>query len=481
VPAGHRTKRRRDVVRRKLVVADVLGLAAGFAVMQLLLGTSNADDRVSFASEAVLFLASLPIWVALARAAGLYSRDEERPEHTTIDDLVGVFQLVTVCVWLIFVVATLSGLASPDLEKWVLFWFLAIVLVSAARALARLVARRSPDYRQDAVVVGTDKTGQLLARKIMQHPEFGIDLIGFVDPSPRELRTELSNVPVLGGPEELPELVERLDLDRVVIGFSGLTDRKLMELARTLQLQGVQVDVIPRLYEAIGPNARIHSLEGVQLVSLPPIRMSRDALVLKRAFDLVGASLLLLLTWPLFVALAVWIKLDSPGPVLFRQTRLGLNEHPFEALKFRTMRADTSSEEHRAYVRRLMSADAAPEHGGLYKLERPQEVTQVGSFLRRSSLDELPQLWNVLRGQMSLVGPRPCIPYETELFAPHHFERFSVPAGITGLWQVKARAHATFVEALELDVLYARSRSFGLDVLLLLQTPLQVLRSKGTR
>ena len=183
---------------------------------------------------------SLPIWVALARATGLYSRDEERPEHTTIDDLVGVFQLVTVCVWLIFVVVDSVGVrASPDLGKWVLFWFLAIVFVSGARALARLVARRSPDYGQNAVVVGTDKTGQLLARKIMQHPEFGIDLVGFVDASPRELRTgAVGRAGRSGRPEELSELVERLDLDRVVIGFSGLTDRQLMELARTTAAAG---------------------------------------------------------------------------------------------------------------------------------------------------------------------------------------------------------------------------------------------------
>ena len=120
------------------------------------------------------------------------------------------------------------------------------------------------------------------------------------------------------------------------------------------------------------------------------------------------------------------------GPVLFRQTRLGLDQRPFTALKFRTMRSDTSSDEHREYVRRAMSSDATPEESGLYKLERPDVVTRAGRFLRKTSLDELPQLLNVVRGDMSLVGPRPCIPYETELFEEHHFERFSVPAGVDG-------------------------------------------------
>jgi lipopolysaccharide/colanic/teichoic acid biosynthesis glycosyltransferase len=167
--------------------------------------------------------------------------------------------------------------------------------------------------------------------------------------------------------------------------------------------------------------------------------------------------------------------------VLFRQTRLGLDQRPFTALKFRTMRSDTSSDEHRDYVRRAMTSDKTPEGSGLYKLERPDAVTRPGQFLRKTSLDELPQLWNVLRGDMSLVGPRPCIPYETELFEDHHFERFSVPAGLTGLWQVTARARSPFVEALELDVHYARSWSFWGDIVLLLKTPVQVVRPKATR
>jgi lipopolysaccharide/colanic/teichoic acid biosynthesis glycosyltransferase len=145
------------------------------------------------------------------------------------------------------------------------------------------------------------------------------------------------------------------------------------------------------------------------------------------------------------------------------------------------MRVETSPDEHQEYIRTVMSSDANPEENGLYKLERQEAVTRAGRFLRKTSLDELPQLLNVLRGDMSLVGPRPCIPYETEHFEPHHFERFTVPAGITGLWQVKARAHSTFGEALDMDVRYARSRSFGLDLALLLQTPLVVCRPRATR
>ena len=186
------------------------------------------------------------------------------------------------------------------------------------------------------------------------------------------------------------------------------------------------------------------------------------------------------MTAPVFAYAALRIKLDSPGPVLFRQTRLGEDMHEFTAFKFRTMRVDSDQETHRKYVESIMTTKANPVAGGLYKLDRTNEITRFGRWLRKTSLDELPQLLNVLRGDMSLVGPRPCIPYETQYFQPHHFERFLVPAGLTGLWQVTARARTTFAEALDMDVAYARSWSLGLDARILLLTPLVLLRKAAT-
>jgi len=144
------------------------------------------------------------------------------------------------------------------------------------------------------------------------------------------------------------------------------------------------------------------------------------------------------------------------------------------------MREGADEAPHREYIRQIMSVDAVPTSNNLYKLDRGDDVTRVGRWLRSRSLDELPQLFNVLRGDMSLVGPRPCIPYELELFAPHQFERFLVPAGLTGLWQVEARAHSTFVEALDLDVGYVRGWSLGLDLRLLMRTPLLIFRKRET-
>jgi lipopolysaccharide/colanic/teichoic acid biosynthesis glycosyltransferase len=156
-----------------------------------------------------------------------------------------------------------------------------------------------------------------------------------------------------------------------------------------------------------------------------------------------------------------------------------MNMRPFTALKFRTMNVDAGDDAHRDFIKRTMSAAAAVGSNGIYKLDRGDAVTGFGRWLRKTSLDELPQLVNVLRGDMSLVGPRPCIPYETENFKPHHFERFLVPAGLTGLWQVTARAKSTFGEALDMDVAYARGWTLGLDLRLICRTPFELLRQRG--
>jgi lipopolysaccharide/colanic/teichoic acid biosynthesis glycosyltransferase len=201
---------------------------------------------------------------------------------------------------------------------------------------------------------------------------------------------------------------------------------------------------------------------------------------IKRGADLVGATFLILVTAPVMAVIALLIRRDSAGPVFFRQERLGQDMKPFTALKFRTMRIDVDQSAHREYIQHTMDARVAPTSNGLYKLEREDAVTASGRWLRKTSLDELPQLINVLRGEMSLVGPRPCIAYETEHFEPHHFDRFLVLPGITGLWQVTARAQATFREALDMDVAYARGWSLGLDLRLLCRTPLQVFGRRAT-
>jgi lipopolysaccharide/colanic/teichoic acid biosynthesis glycosyltransferase len=295
------------------------------------------------------------------------------------------------------------------------------------------------------------------------------------------MRSDLGDLPVLGSVDELPALVDKLDVERVVVAFSNDSPAETARIVRSVRDRDVQVDIVPRLYELVGPHVKVHSVESLPLVGLPTVKRFPFSRTLKRIGDVVGAAGLLILTAPFF-AYATWrIRRESPGPAFFRQTRLGKGMRPFTVLKFRTMRVDTDDSAHREFIQQTMSASAAPAENGLYKLERDDAIFPFGRFLRRTSLDELPNLINVLRGEMSLVGPRPCLEYEVEHFAPHHFERFAVQQGITGLWQVTARAHATFGEALDMDVAYARNWSLGLDLWLLLRTPLHVLRRKGTR
>ena len=274
--------------------------------------------------------------------------------------------------------------------------------------------------------------------------------------------------------------MRRFDIERVIVAFGGQSQEETLATIRSLNQLDVYVDLVPRLFEIVGPSGRIHSIEGLPLIDLPPVRLSRSTRLVKRTIDIAGALVGLLVTAPLFLVVPILIRRESPGPALFRQTRLGEHMRRFTVLKFRTMRVDADEECHREFIRATMDAGAAPQANGLYKLDRGTDITRIGAFLRRTSLDELPQLLNILRGDMSLVGPRPCIPYETQFFEPRHFERFLVPAGLTGLWQVTARAHSTFGEALDMDVAYARGWSIGLDLTLVLRTIRQVFTRKGT-
>jgi exopolysaccharide biosynthesis polyprenyl glycosylphosphotransferase len=464
------------LVRRVLLVADLFGLVSAFVITQIFLGGVLHHVRQDVLELFVLFIISLPAWVVVAKLYGLYERDEERTDHATTDDVVGVFHLVTVGVWVLYAGAWLTGITTPQLGKTALFWALAILFVTGGRSIGRSLARRSPLYVQNAVVVGAGDVGQLVALKYLHHPEYGIRLVGLVDDEPEERREELQQVDVLSTDRFL-ELVREGRIERVVVAFAPEPAVELLALVRELRKSGVQIDIVPRLFQVVPPNVDVHSVEGIALLGLKPARMSRSSRLVKRSIDVLGSGLLLILTAPLSAVIAVRIKLDSSGPVLFRQTRLGEDMREFTALKFRTMTDRNHDAEHRKYVRSSMSTVAHAHKSGLYK--PAPDVTKVGRWLRSTSLDELPQLINVLKGDMSLVGPRPCIPSELEFFEPHHFERFLVPAGITGLWQVRARSRSTFVEALEMDVAYARGWSLALDLRLLCRTPLQVIRRRG--
>jgi exopolysaccharide biosynthesis polyprenyl glycosylphosphotransferase len=463
-----------------LLAADVVGLLAAFFATELIFLGNQLVDNVGIGEESLIFVLVLPAWIVAAKLYGLYDRDEERATHSTADEVVSVFHLITVGVWLFYATSWLVGFYKPDQAKLATFWLLALLGVAGMRSAARTLARRHRAYIQNTVVVGAGDVGQLIGRKLLQHPEYRINLVGFVDAAPKELRRDLADVQLIGEPDDIVEIVGRYEVDRVILAFSQDRHEQMLQLVRALRKHDVQIDVVPRLFEAVSPSAPVHGIEGLPLLSAAPARIPRSSRLLKRSLDFVGAAILIALTAPLMALIALLVRRDSSGPVFFRQARLGMDMHEFTLLKFRTMRDGTDDAPHREYLKQIMSVDALPSANNLYKLDRSDAVTRVGAWLRKTSLDELPQIFNVLRGEMSLVGPRPAIPYELELYAPHHFERFIVPAGLTGLWQVEARAHSTFGEALDLDVVYARSWSLGLDLRLLLRTPLLMLRKRET-
>lgn len=470
---GHRRSR---LVRRALVLADLLGLSLAYFIATLVV---SGDGILGSTKELGVFVVSLPCWVLVANLHGLYNRDEQRTEHSTTDDIVAVFHLVTVGAWLLILTSRLAGRDRPGLYGLVAFWLLSVFTVSLSRRLVRQLCRRSRAYQQNTVIVGAGDIGQLICRKLMKHPEYGANVVGFVDRTPRIRRADLpEHLAVLGGPERLGEIIRELDVERVVIAFSKESASELLALLRQLHPFDVQIDLVPWLFELIGLRVSVHSVEGLPLLGLPHGRRSTSARILKRAIDVAGAGLGLIVLSPLMAFIALRIRLDSPGPVLFRQTRLGEGMKEFTALKFRTMRIAAKSNEEPTYLSAITPDQASLEANGLFNLERADTVTGFGRWLRRTSLDELPELINVLRGDMSLVGPRPCVPDEAECLAPQHLERFLMPQGLTGLWQVTARTSSTHLETLELDTAYVRDWSLWLDLRLLLRTPLQVLRQR---
>ncbi len=431
--------RRKRLVPLTLVLADLLCLCLAFALSSVWWRGSSR--------EFALFVLTLPCWLLIAQLHGLYRRDGERPDHRTTDELAAIFHLVTIGAWLLLVVSRLAGWTQPRVLAVAILWLLASCLLPLARALARRLCKLSTAYQQNTVILGAGDIGQLICRKLIKHPDYGANVVGMVDAVPKARRPDLpEHITILGGSDRLPEIVKSLDVERVVVAFSDASVSELLAILREVRSLDIQVDLVPWLFELVGPRASAHMIEELPLIGLPPRRRTTTARALKRTIDIVGSALGLIVLFPLMAYIAVRIRRDSPGPVLVRQTRLGAFMKEFTALEFRTMRVDTNAR------------------------------TGVGRWLRRASLDELPRLINVLKGDMSLVGPRPFLPYEAENLASRHLDRFGVPPGLTGLWQVTARGDSTYLEALDLDGAYVRDWSLGLDLQLLLRTPLRILR-----
>jgi exopolysaccharide biosynthesis polyprenyl glycosylphosphotransferase len=473
IPAVRSRARRDWLVRRLLLAADLLALLVAFGLTEaLFIGDNPSIDHLGILTEAIVFVATLPLWVVGAKVYGLYDRDARNPDHSTVDEIPSIFHFVTVVVWLFFAFSWITGLTNPSQLKLGTFWALAIGAVIGLRATARSVARRQPAYVQNAIIIGAGDVGQLMARKLLNHSEYGINLVGFIDAQPKERREGLGDLTILGSLGDVPELVRRFDIERVVIAFSNESHEATLELIRSLKDLDVHIDIVPRLFEIVGPRLSINAVEGVPLVSIPPLRLPRSSRFVKRALDLSLSLAGLVLVAPFFALIALLIKLDSRGPVLFTQTRMGSRDRTFRMYKFRTMVESADVEKSALkHLNKHANGDAR-----MFKVPRDPRVTRVGRFLRRFSLDELPQLVNVVKGEMSLVGPRPLVLDEDEFVSTWARRRLALRPGMTGLWQVLGRTDIPFDEMVKLDYLYVTNWTLAGDLKILARTIPAVVR-----
>jgi len=461
--------RRGWLMRRLLLLADLIGLTIAVLMSHLAFPSSPRVDDISTSGEFFLLIGfGLPLWVVLAKLYGLYESDEEKADHSIVDEFFKVFHLVTVGVWLFFIGVSWTGIANPPLGRLVALWILAVVFVTVGRASGRAVCRRRIAYLQNVVVVGAGDVGQMVARKILSHHEYGLNLVGFVDAQPKELSDELAHVAVLGTTDDLARVVDLLDVERIIVAFSNDSAEDTLAVIRAVQDFDVHIDIVPRLFEVVGSKVNMHTVEGISLVGLPPFRLSRSSRLMKRAMDVVLGSVGLILLTPVFVAVACLIKLDSRGPVLFRQTRMGAGEKCFRIYKFRTMRAD--AELVKKDLAHLNMHAVSGAEARMFKIPNDPRITRFGAFLRRSRIDELPQLINVVRGDMSLVGPRPLILEEDQHIVDWGRRRLNLKPGITGLWQALGASDIPFDEMVKLDYLYVTNWSLLEDVRLMCRT-----------
>jgi exopolysaccharide biosynthesis polyprenyl glycosylphosphotransferase len=466
--------RRGWLMRRLLLDADVLGLVVAYVVAVELAPPASSPDRVEPIWEILLFVATLPLWVLLARIYGLYDRDEERTDHSTVDDVVGVVQVVTLGTWSFLVLTHVVGLPYPNLGRLIVFWLLAIILVPVLRAASRSVGRRQAAYVQNVIIVGSGHVARLLADKIQKHPEYGLRVVGFVDRDSGAVGFA-GSARLLGTTDDLPSLVREYGAQRVAIAFSTDSHDQTLRVIRSMQDTDVQIDIVPRMFEVLGTNAQLHTIEGMPLVGLPSPRLSGSSQFLKRSLDLSASALGLVLLAPVFVVVAAAIKLDSRGPVFFRQVRMGANGRAFRVYKFRTMVDD--AEEQKPGVAHLNMHNGGDSR--MFKVPDDPRVTRVGRFLRRWRIDELPQLLNVLTGRMSLVGPRPLILAEDQHVASWARRRLELKPGMTGLWQVLGASDIPFEEMTKLDYLYVTNWSLREDLRLILLTLPALARARA--
>lgn len=353
-------------------------------------------------------------------------------------------------------------------------WALMVVFLGLARLLEdglRGMLRRRGIGVVRLLLVGAGDVGRSIMQRLVAQPGLGYEVVGFVDDDSEKLQ-DIGRFKALGVTDNIPRLVTELAVDEVIITLPWLSHGKVLAIMSHCQQRGVQVKVVPDLYQISMNQVDIDELNGIPLIGLREPSLQVTSQLVKRGIDILVSLLALIALSPVLIATALSIVIDSPGPVIFPQIRVGQNGRTFTLYKFRSMRTGADEEKDRL-------RQATETNGVTFKLKADPRRTRVGRFIRRTSLDELPQFYNVLRGEMSLVGPRPAIPAEVEQYEDWHRKRMLVKPGLTGLWQVMGRSELPFEEMVMLDIFYIENWSLPMDLKILLRTIPSVLSGRG--
>ncbi|MGI8440036.1 MAG: sugar transferase [Thermoleophilaceae bacterium] len=453
-----------SVLRRLLLGADIIAALVG-GMVAATVGGMDLQALYLFTGAVALG------WPAVTFVCGLYTAEDLSSWASGIGDTPRLLFATLAASWPLLAIASLLG-AEHAAAAAIVAALATAALSVPTRGLARGFAHSSEPLRQRTVIVGSGVVAGQVVEKLERHSEFGLTPIGIVDDDVHDLGHP--DLPTLGGLEDLPDVLEDHAVDRVLIAFSRASHEELLRVVRSCRDRSVAVDVVPRLFEFLEGARALDQLGGMPLLSIGAHRLSPSSHFAKRVLDVAVSGVGLLLLAPLFAVIALAIKLESRGPVFFRQVRAGREAKTFKLVKFRSMYAD--AEKRKAeFVAENQATD-----GVMFKIHSDPRITRVGSHLRRLSLDELPQLWNVLCGEMSLVGPRPLIlPESNALDQSWQVRRLDLRPGLTGPWQVTGRSEVPFQEMIRFDYQYVAGWSLARDVEILMATVPAVLSGRG--
>lgn len=433
------------------------------------------EEAVFYGSVIAALMVTSPVLFLALKVAGMY---DPRTRVRILDRIPRIVGATNAYLVFLLVMSFFLDSSVSTRGYLIVFWALAILCLFTGRMILQLslrVAGINDVVMRNTLIVGAGKVGKQVARKLVRHEAFGLRPVGFVDDDPlfrRFQEPELKDLRVLGGIANLQDIIREFEVEKVIIAFSGTGSEQLLDLASRCNRAGVECSIVPRLFEVITDEIKVNEIGGIPLIKLRDKKITGYRKLLKDLEDYVLAAAALLITWPLLLITAIAIKLDSPGPVFFRQERVGKNQRTFTCLKFRSM--VVNAEELQDELIDLNQAE-----GPLFKISDDPRVTRVGKWIRKFSIDELPQIFNVLAGHMSLVGPRPPVPREVKEYKFWQTQRLNVKPGITGLWQVSGRSDLPFDEMVKLDLYYIETWSLWQDFKIILRTFSAILSSNG--